>query len=41
MLEDKFLESKIENLINQNVVVFTDDEIIKGVLLDKRLEKSV
>ncbi|MBR2652238.1 hypothetical protein [Bacillus paranthracis] len=35
MLEDKFLESKIENLINQNVVVFTDDEIIKGVLLDK------
>ncbi len=36
MLEDKFLESKIKRLINQNVVVFTDDdEIIEGVLLDK------
>ncbi|BCD09059.1 hypothetical protein BC30052_p404 (plasmid) [Bacillus cereus] len=35
MLEDKFLESKIKKLTNQNVVVFTDDEIIEGVLLDK------
>ncbi|HDR7970137.1 hypothetical protein ACX156_26430 [Bacillus cereus] len=36
MLEDKFLESKIKELTNQNVVVFTDDdEIIEGILLDK------
>ncbi|HDX9643573.1 TPA: hypothetical protein ROY14_005754 [Bacillus mobilis] len=35
MLEDKFLESKIKELTNRNVVVFTDDdEIIEGILLD-------
>jgi len=36
MLEDKFLESKIQGLINKKVVVFTDDnESIEGILLDK------
>ncbi len=41
MLEDKFLESKIKKLTNQNVVVFTDDEIIEGVLWIRILEKNV